>query len=114
MLYRPIPRDRDQAFSNFDGNLFNLLKFIIPDVRKLVEDRRMSRFPVSKTEYLDDTVGVIYVKDLFDLTVDTSSDEIEKKIKDVIYLPESTSVLSALNTLRERKASFACVIDVCV
>ena len=91
--------------------LFLTLPLTIPDVRKLVEDRRMSRFPVSKTEYLDDTIGVIYVKDLFDLTVDTSSDEIEKKIKDVIYLPESTSVLSALNTLRERKASFACVID---
>ncbi len=91
--------------------LFLTLPLTIPDVRKLVEDRRMSRFPVSKTEYLDDTFGVIYVKDLFDLTVDTSSDEIEKKIKDVIYLPESTSVLSALNTLRERKASFACVID---
>ena len=91
--------------------LFLTLPLTIPDVRKLVEDRRMSRFPVSKTEYLDDTFGVIYVKDLFDLTVDTSSDEIETKIKDVIYLPESTSVLSALNTLRERKASFACVID---
>ncbi len=91
--------------------LFLTLPLTIPDVRKLVEDRRMSRFPVSKTEYLDDTFGVIYVKDLFDLTVDTSSDEIENKIKDVIYLPESTSVLSALNTLRERKASFACVID---
>ncbi len=91
--------------------LFLTLPLTIPDVRKLVEDRRMSRFPVSKTEYLDDTFGVIYVKDLFDLTVDTRSDEIETKIKDVIYLPESTSVLSALNTLRERKASFACVID---
>ena len=91
--------------------LFLTLPLTIPDVRKLVEDKRMSRFPVSKTEYLDDTVGVIYVKDLFDLTVDTSSDKIEEKIKDVIYLPESTSVLSALNTLRERKASFACVID---
>ena len=91
--------------------LFLTLPLTIPDVRKLVEDRRMSRFPVSKTEYLDDTIGVIYVKDLFDLTVDTSSDKIEEKIKDVIYLPESTSVLSALNTLREKKASFACVID---
>ena len=34
VVYRPIPRDRDQAFSNFDGAMFDILKFIIPDVRK--------------------------------------------------------------------------------
>ena len=34
VLYRPIPRDRDQAFSNFDGTMFDFLKFIIPDLRK--------------------------------------------------------------------------------
>ncbi len=27
-LYRPIPRDRDQAFSNFDGNLLDLMRTI--------------------------------------------------------------------------------------
>ncbi len=36
-LYRPIPRDRDQAFSNYDGNLLDLLKFIIPSVRQFQE-----------------------------------------------------------------------------
>ena len=83
----------------------------IPAVRKLVKDQRMSRFPVSKTKYLDDTIGIIYVKDLFDLTVDTDSEEIEEIIREAIYLPEYTTVLSALNILREQKASFACVID---
>ena len=91
--------------------LFLTLPLTIPDVRKLVKDNRMSRFPVSKSEYLDDTIGVIYVKDLIDLTVDTESEEIEKIIKEVIYLPEYTTVLSALNILRDQKASFACVID---
>ena len=37
--------------------------------------------------------------------------EIENLVKDVIYLPEYTTVLSALNILRENKSSFACVID---
>jgi len=91
--------------------LFLTLPLTIPAVRKLVKDQRMSRFPVSKTEYLDDTIGIIYVKDLFDLTVDTDSEEIEEIIREAIYLPEYTTVLSALNILREQKASFACVID---
>ena len=32
-------------------------------------------------------------------------------IREVIYIPEYTTVLSALNILRENKSSFACVID---
>jgi len=34
VLYKPIPRDRDQAFSNFDGAGFDVMKFIIPDFRQ--------------------------------------------------------------------------------
>ena len=33
-LYRPIPRDRDQAFSKFDGLLTAIVKRTIPTVRK--------------------------------------------------------------------------------
>ena len=56
-------------------------------------------------------VGVVYVKDLLNLKIDSDAVEIENLVKDVIYLPEYTTVLSALNILRENKASFACVID---
>ncbi|NAS31925.1 metallophosphatase [Flavobacteriaceae bacterium R38] len=31
--YKPIPRDRDQAFSVFDGSLFSFLRFAIPQAR---------------------------------------------------------------------------------
>ena len=83
----------------------------ISGVRHIVNEKRISRMPVSKSESLDDTFGVIYVKDLFNLKPDASTLEIENLVKDVIYLPEYTTVLSALNILRENKASFACVID---
>lgn len=33
VMYRPIPRDRDQAFSKFDGAFIDVLKFIVPDAR---------------------------------------------------------------------------------
>jgi hypothetical protein len=32
--YRPIPRDRDQAFSNYDGALFDILKVLLPSARQ--------------------------------------------------------------------------------
>ncbi len=91
--------------------LFLSLPVDILEVKKLVNDKRISRMPVSKTESLDDTFGIVYVKDLFNLKSDPDSIEIENLVKDVIYLPEYTTVLSALNILRENKASFACVID---
>ncbi len=91
--------------------LFLSLPINIVDVKALVNDKRISRMPVSKSKSLDDTFGIVYVKDLFNLKADSDSVEIENLVKDVIYLPEYTTVLSALNILRENKSSFACVID---
>ena len=91
--------------------LFITTPVTVTDVRKLVKDKRISRFPVSRREYLDDTFGILYVKDLFDQKVDTPPKQIEELIREVIYIPEYTTVLSALNILRENKSSFACVID---
>lgn len=33
ILYRPIPRDRDQAFTKFDGLIPNLISEILPDIQ---------------------------------------------------------------------------------
>ena len=91
--------------------LFLSLPIEINDIKKIVDEKRISRMPVSKSESLDDTFGIVYVKDLFNLKSSSDSVEVENLVKDVIYLPEYTTVLSALNILRENKASFACVID---
>ncbi len=34
-VYRPIPRDRDQAFSKLDGKLFDALTKLVPGLRKM-------------------------------------------------------------------------------
>ena len=81
------------------------------DVRKVVDEKRISRMPISRSESLDDTFGIVYVKDLFNLDNEATSVEVENLVKDAIYLPEYTTVLSSLNILRENQASFACVID---
>jgi len=36
-IYRPIPRDRDQVFSNYDGALLDFMKVIIPATRQFQE-----------------------------------------------------------------------------
>ncbi len=32
--YRPVPRDRDQVFSNYDGLILDIVKFVVPMARK--------------------------------------------------------------------------------
>ncbi len=91
--------------------LFVSLPVDLNIIKKIVDETRISRMPVSKSESLDDTFGIVYVKDLFNLKSNAESLEVENVVKDAIYLPESTTVLSALNILRENKSSFACVID---
>ena len=91
--------------------LFLSIPVDMEDVRKVVDEKRISRMPISRSESLDDTFGIVYVKDLFNLNNEATSVEVENLVKDAIYLPEYTTVLSALNILRENQASFACVID---
>ena len=90
--------------------LFLSLPVDMGSVRKLVDEKRISRMPISRSESLDDTFGIVYVKDIFNLDNKADSIEVENLVKDAIYLPEYTTVLSALNILRENQASFACVI----
>ena len=91
--------------------LFLSIPVDMEDVKKIVDEKRISRMPISRSESLDDTFGIVYVKDLFNLNRKATSVEVENLVKDAIYLPEYTTVLSALNILRENQASFACVID---
>ncbi len=91
--------------------LFLSIPVDMVDVRRVVDEKRISRMPISRSESLDDTFGIVYVKDLFNLNNEATSVEVENLVKDAIYLPEYTTVLSALNILRENQASFACVID---
>lgn len=36
-IYRPIPRDRDQVFPNYDGSIADVLKALVPLTRKFLE-----------------------------------------------------------------------------
>ncbi|WP_271783302.1 metallophosphoesterase [Aquimarina algiphila] len=43
-IFRPIPRDRDQVFSNYDGLLLDIIKFVVPLARKFqVYDEKLKK-----------------------------------------------------------------------
>ena len=68
-----------------------------------------SRFPVVKSGgTLDDIVGILYMKDM---VRQPSNGTIDRFLRDPVFIPESTPVLSALQQLRRQKISFGVVLD---
>ena len=68
--------------------LFLSIPVDMEDVKKIVDEKRISRMPISRSESLDGHFGIVYVKDLFNLNSKATSVEVENLVKDAIYLPE--------------------------
>lgn len=57
---------------------------------------------------LDDLTGILFVKDLLRRSM---HDTIDSLVRDAVFVPETASVLTALQELRTRRVSFAVVLD---
>jgi putative hemolysin len=79
------------------------------EARRAVALHGHSCFPVvTSGGTLDDMVGVLFVKDLLRRH---SPGPIDALVRQPVYVPESTSVLSGLQQLRTQRVAFAVVMD---
>ena len=68
-----------------------------------------SCFPVvARGGTLDDLTGILFVKDLLRRSANGNIDTL---VREPVYVPESASVLTALQELRTRRVAFAVVLD---
>ncbi len=82
----------------------------VAEAEQAMTRHRHSRFPVvTRGEGLDDIVGILYVKDL--IGRGDPERPIEEFVREPHYLPESMSVLAALQQMRHRHLGFALVLD---
>lgn len=79
-------------------------------VRDAVAATGHSRYPVVG-EDLDDLRGILHVKDLLQLRVDPDPGTIHALLRPPHYLPESTTVLAALEAMRHHRYAMAVVLD---
>jgi len=83
----------------------------INELVKLAIEKGHSRIPVYENS-IDDIVGLIYVKDLLKLIINSYQD---KKLKDFIkpiyFIPESKAINKLLNDMKQRKEHMAIVLD---
>ncbi len=86
---------------------------VTPDqVRQAVADTGHSRYPVFATDTdLDQMLGVLYFKDLFRVREAGGAEQIRRLLREPLYVPESTPVLTALHQMRRRRAGFAAILD---
>ncbi len=80
------------------------------DIVQLSERTRLSRFPVYR-EDIDDIIGVLYVKDLLYFDINSDEFDVEKMMREPLFIPGSTKMSSVQSLMYERKENFAVVID---
>ena len=80
------------------------------DVRKAVAATGHSRYPVIDGD-VDHLLGLLYVKDLLPRQDEPSSDEIHQLVRRPNFVPETTSILTTLTDMRQRRYAIACVVD---
>ena len=81
-------------------------------VRLAVATTGHSRYPVIAPDAdLDQMLGVLYFKDLYRVPGPAGPDQIRRMLREPLYVPESTPVLTALQQMRHRRAGFAAILD---
>jgi CBS domain containing-hemolysin-like protein len=80
------------------------------EVREGVAETGHSRFPVIK-QGIDQLIGVLYVKDLLGMPSEPTASDINRVLRQPVYVPESKGVLDLLLEMRAGRLTFAVVTD---
>ncbi len=80
-------------------------------VRAELRQCPFSRVVVAKDGSIDMPLGFVHKKDLLDLLLEGKPLDIEKNVREPLYVPESASVLDLVEQFREKRNHFAFIID---
>ncbi|MCA1951953.1 MAG: hemolysin family protein [Hyphomicrobiales bacterium] len=80
-------------------------------VRAELRQCPFSRVVVAKGGSIDEPLGYVHKKDLFDLTLEGKPLDIERNVREPLFVPEVSSVLDVLELFREKRNHFAFVLD---
>ncbi len=80
-------------------------------LREEVRTCPYSRIVVAKDNDVDNPLGVVHKKDLLDSLLDNGEFNIEKHVQTPAFIPQSTSVLKALEIMKGSKVHMAFLVD---
>lgn len=70
-----------------------------------------SRVVIAKGGSIDEPLGFVHKKDLLDLMLEGKPLDIEKNVREPLFVPEVSSVLDVLELFRQKRNHFAFVLD---
>lgn len=70
-----------------------------------------SRVVVAKGGSIDEPLGFVHKKDLLDILLEGKPLDIEKNVREPVFVPDASSVLDLLELFREKRNHFAFVLD---
>lgn len=80
-------------------------------IRKEIRECPYSRMVVTRDSDIDSPLGVVHKKDVLDTLLDKGSIELESLINEPAFIPQSTSILKALEILKSSRVHMAFVVD---
>lgn len=98
-----VMRPRPEVVALDDG-------ITVAEAVERIRDLPYSRYPVADTS-IDDIVGFVHVRDLFDAASDDAGKPVARLVRDIPYVPATARVLPTLTSLRARGYHIAVVVD---
>lgn len=80
------------------------------EIKAKINQEKHSAYPVSKTNNLDDIIGIVLIKDLFTPSTDNKFD-IKAFVKEPIYFNESAYAYNVLETFKKEKVHYGIIVD---
>lgn len=80
-------------------------------LRQEVRNCPYSRIVVAKENDVDNPIGVVHKKDMLDSFLDNGEFNVERYVQTPAFIPQSTSVLKALEILKSSKIHMAFIVD---
>jgi putative hemolysin len=80
-------------------------------VRTELRQCPFSRVVIAKGGTIDEPMGFVHKKDLLDMVLEGKPLDIEKAVREPLFVPETSSVLDVLELFREKRNHFAFVLD---
>ncbi len=80
-------------------------------IRQEVKSSPYSRLVVARENDVDNPLGVVHKKDLLDSLLDNGEFNVEKLVQTPAFIPQTTSVLKALEILKGSKVHMAFIVD---
>lgn len=103
-------RKVDSLFTHRSDIVFFNINDSLEEIKQKINTEKHSAYPVSKSNNLDEIVGIVLLKDLFSPTTEEQFN-IENYIVEPIYFNETTTAYKVLEIFKQEKLHYGIVID---